>query len=368
MSKHVGDELLPILCGSGPLPAAPSTEWHPDATALYETLRALESRTPPPWSDAQILDAAPTPTREAAYRALCRLRKRQALVNTIQAISSQLEQEIYDPSRIAGVLSSVTLPDPPVPLSVRLQAGSVKPPTGLPVGFPSIQKATGGIIGMWVVGGETGVGKSTFALQVACEIAKSHPVIYYDAENGEDVLASHVQIAHSGAKTLSFADRLYIRSSVATMETDLKLFPPPALIIVDSAQKFGYELGGRSYREAINALIRRLELIKRSGYSVILVSEISRASYGQVSNAGYAETRELEFSADVAAQIVLQSDDRVEFHITKNRHKPVRGYVTSLERVTDWSFAEIEWDKADDQHDVYADDDEFAGSGRRRTR
>lgn len=343
-----GDELLPVLQGTGRVPETASPLWPSEVMALYQALVSLSGRGTTPPTDAEILDATAVVDRPRVYQALSRLRRRAALVHAMQTITEQLERGVYDPGAVAAAVTRHALPDPPVPLAQKLASGDIRPPRGLSVGFPSIQSATGGLIGLWVIGGETGVGKSTFALQVACTIARRYPVLYYDAENGEEVLAHHLQVAHRGTSDWSFTDRLYIRSSVATLETDVRLFPPPALLVVDSVQKFGYELGGKSYREAINALIRRVELLKRSGYSVILVSEIARASYGQVSNAGYAETRELEFSADLAAQLVLTDDGAVEFHITKNRHRPHRGFVVGLTRDTDWSFQEDQVESFED--------------------
>lgn len=280
--------------------------------------------------------------RGVVLRAVSTLRQRHALVSALTAISAQLTAGTYNPAEITKTMTVAEAVPPPVPLWERISKGETKTPTGLPVPFATLQQATGGILGMWVVGGETGVGKSTFALQLAFQTALAKiPVLYYDAENGEDVLVNHIMTAYGPAGNVQAAtSRLYVRSTMRTLETDVGGFGGPTLIIVDSAQKFGYELGGKSYRDAINSLIRRLEILKRAGHGVVLLSEISRASYGQVSNAGYAETRELEFSADTALQLVAQ-DGEVEVHVTKNRHRPRRGLVSVLRRERSWSFVEV---------------------------
>lgn len=336
----VGDELIPALYGTGELPDTPSPRWTVGARRLYDVLRGFSD--PGPYTDAQIVAGTAEADRGVVLRAVSVLRQRHALISAMSAISAQLTAGTYNPIEITKTMIVPDSVPPPVPVWERIAKGDVKIPTGLPVPFTVLQQVTGGILGMWVVGGETGVGKSTFALQIAVSAAGVQtPVLYYDAENGEDVLINHLLTAYGpAAKIQEAASRLYVRSSIRTLEQDVEGFSRPTLIIVDSAQKFGYELGGKSYREAINSLIRRLEILKRGGHGVMLLSEISRASYGQVSNAGYAETRELEFSADTALQLVAQ-DGEVEVHVTKNRHRPRRGLVSVLRRERSWSFVEV---------------------------
>lgn len=349
MSGGRGDELLPALYGEGPLPDHPDPRWSPAVRALYDALVRVSAQASAPYQDETVLAGTdPTLHRDVA-EVLSGLRTRRALLTVISDASTQLSTGRYDLGRLVGEAVPSVPGVPLVPLAEKLKNGPIKPPIGVHVPYPSIQQATGGIIGMWVLGGETGVGKSTFAFTLALN-ASQHGmnVLYYDAENGEEVLLYRLLAAYgSQEKVESAVERIYVRSSMSTIDADLRYIPAPALVIVDSAQKFGYEFRSRSYRESINALIRKLEIIKRSGYGVVLVSEIARASYGQVSNAGYAETRELEFSADVAAQVVLQ-DDYVEFHITKNRHKPRRGLVSVLRRTHGWLFEELptnRWDE-----------------------
>ena len=52
-------------------------------------------------------------------------------------------------------------------------------------GFIRLDTALGGIHGINVIGGAPKVGKSTFLIQIASEMALRHiPVLYYDFENG----------------------------------------------------------------------------------------------------------------------------------------------------------------------------------------
>lgn len=357
MVLSVGDELLPALYGEGELPAEADKRWGAGVRGLYAALRKVVGTKPGPYTDDEVLSCTSSSDRVSVVATLLELRHRRALLGAIEEASSQLARGHYDLARVASVSTVLPVAAPPTPLSERAKSGGIHPPSGVRVPYQSIQHATGGIIGMWVLGGETGVGKSTLAFNLALAAAKDgKPVLYYDAENGEDVLLYRLSVAYKDtAKIAKAVEKIYVRPSIKTLDSDLLYVPPPALVVVDSAQKYGYELGGKSYREAINSLIRKLEILKRSGYAVVLVSEISRASYGQVSNAGYAETRELEFSADVAAQVVLQ-DDEVEFHITKNRHRPRRGFVTLLRRTHEWLFEEVEagadWEDSGTRHDV----------------
>lgn len=211
--------------------------------------------------------------------------------------------------------------------------------------LPRINEATGGLLGMWVLGGETGVGKSTFALQLSAMIGETMPVLYYDAENGDDILLANLGEGLGSIERLREATKqMYFRPTIRTLGTDLDAIKPPALVVVDSIQKFGFSTASKSRRDSIDSLLGRLEALKKRGYSVIVLSEVNRGNYGEVRNSGYAETRELEYSADMAAQLVGDGteDGDVDFHITKNRHRKTKGLITSMERVNTWWFREID--------------------------
>ncbi|MDE1839854.1 MAG: AAA family ATPase [Thaumarchaeota archaeon] len=282
--------------------------------------------------------------REAAD-ILWAVRSRQALTDVMNEVGQQLARGSLDVGAIterlrveqrASLVPAITLIGKELP----------KRPVGIQLPkLPRINEATNGLLGMWVLGGETGVGKSTFALQLSAMIGETMPVLYYDAENGTDILLANLGEGLGSIERLREATKqMYFLPTIRTLDADLNAVKPPALVVVDSIQKFGFSTASKSRRDSIDSLLGRLEKLKKRGYSVIVLSEVSRGNYGEVRNSGYAETRELEYSADMAAQLVGDGteDGDVDFHITKNRHSKKRGLITSMERVNNWWFREID--------------------------
>jgi hypothetical protein len=281
--------------------------------------------------------------REAAD-ILRAVRARRALIEVINEAGQQLARGDLD---AGAIVAKLELEQQSVLVPAAAKVGDAIPerPAGIPIPLEKINAATGGVYGLWVLGGESGVGKSTLALQLAVYLGKQMPVLYYDAENGEDMLLANLGHALGSVDKLKRAtERIYIRPTIRTLGTDLNSVRPPALVVVDSVQKFGFD-SSKQRRDGIDGLLRRLEGLKKRGYTVLALSEISRADYGRVSNKGYAETRELEYSADMAAQLKGDDTGVVDFHITKNRHREDRGFITSLERVRSWWFKEVSGDE-----------------------
>lgn len=222
---------------------------------------------------------------------------------------------------------------------------NVDPPQGIKIpSLPSINEQLGGQYGLWVVGGEPGTGKSTLSLQIACSINRVRPVLYYDFEQGKQVIKWHINKAFEGnrKRIKEATQRLYIRSHINLIERDLDMIGEPCLVVVDSIQKVTQHVTFR--RESLESWIHKLEALKRYGHHVILVSEINRDTYGDARMDGYKETGELEFAAD-AAMTLLSPDEqdrsRAELHITKNRHYKFLGMLTVLQRVNSWWFREL---------------------------
>jgi len=68
--------------------------------------------------------------------------------------------------------------------------------TGFDTGFPNLNAQTGGLSGLWVIGAGPKMHKSTFALQIARNIAEEgNRVLFYDLENGENRILTRL---HSG--------------------------------------------------------------------------------------------------------------------------------------------------------------------------
>lgn len=340
---------------------------------VHAALTALRSASDPPFGERAIMAQAVevlgaerdkirpyvlkvvgTDSGREAEDILRAVRAKQSLVGVINEAGRQLARGSLDVGALTTLLQSEQQA-PLTPVGKKIKDKLPARPTGIQIPLKAINDATGGVLGLWVIGGETGVGKSTFTLQLATYMGERMPVLFYDAENGEDLLVANLGDAMGrDLDRLKHATRnLYIRPTIRTLGTDLETIKPPATIVVDSAQKFGFDSSAKNRRDGIDTLLRRVESLKKRGYFVIVTSEINRAQYGQVSNAGYAESRELEFSADMAAQLKGDKDGvDVDFHITKNRHRPVRGYITRLQRENDWWFTEVsdegqDWDEDD---------------------
>jgi KaiC/GvpD/RAD55 family RecA-like ATPase len=274
---------------------------------------------------------------------LAAVRGKQALVEAANEISTQISSGSFDVGAISKHLELSTS-NQLTPAYALIGDRAPERPSGMPITFKSISHATGGLYGMWVIGGETGVGKSTFALQLAYMHSGKMPVLYYDAENGNEMLLANMYegLDRNLTALKRATAQFYIRPTIRTLAADVQSIKAPALLVVDSVQKFGFDGSAKNRRDGIDHLLRRLEDLKKRGYYVLVLSEISRASYGQVSNGGYAESRELEFSADMACQLKQSESGNMEFYITKNRLRPQRGLVTVLERVNSGRFRELD--------------------------
>ena len=184
------------------------------------------------------------------------------------------------------------------------------------------------------------MGKTTLALQIAVSVGLNEPVLYYDFENGSDVLLYHLAQVFRGniGKIRKALQRVYFRESIRTLESDLAAVGSPALIIIDSVQKLPTSVDNR--RTSLDRWVHRLEALKKRGYQVLLISEKGRAEYNTATIKGFKETGEIEYSADMGMQLLESDNDRIEVHIVKNRHKKERGYLCDLTRQNDWWFQE----------------------------
>ena len=229
-----------------------------------------------------------------------------------------------------------------VPLCKEM--ANVKPPEGIPLPcLERITQATGGLYGVWLIGGEPAAGKSTLALQIALSVGRRRPVLYYDFEQGTGVIKWHIQEALGGdrEKIHDATKQLYIRHTMASVESDLDMIGVPALIVVDLIQKVASSVTYR--RESLEQWIHKLEALKKYGHHVILVSEKKRGTYGEPSLSGYKESGELEYSADTAFDLIgtdPENNGPVDLFITKNRHYQKKGFITQLVRKNSWWFVE----------------------------
>lgn len=281
------------------------------------------------------------PEIQGILQVLARKRTINAIVNEA---ADQVANGEYSLLTLRSLLDKETMHRTKlVPLSEAMGERS-GPPEGVPIPcLPRLTQTVGGLYGVWLIQGEPAAGKSTLALQVAMSVGRRRPVLYYDFEQGSDVIRWHVEEALEGDKDKihEATHQMYIRHSIATLESDLDSIGAPSLVVVDSIQKIASSVTYR--RESLDAWVHKLEGLKKYGHHIIMVSEKRRGTYGEAALDGGKETGELEYTADTAFDLLLpdeQDGSRVAFHITKNRHHKKKGYLGDYERVNSWWFRE----------------------------
>jgi len=273
------------------------------------------------------------------------LRERQALLDISNEIQEQLASGTLDLSKIntitatqgsaSGALESV---------EQALVAGAPEEPAGPRLhSLPAISKVTNGVFGMWVIGGPPGIGKSTLATQCGVDIAAGAglKVLYYDAENGGRVTLHRIVKNFGLDAARRLGKNLFIRDSLRTLNKDLALVKPPAVIMVDSIQKI--TTSGDDRRVGLDKWINRFEQLKKNeGYSIILVSEVPRDKYTNDPRIDmFKETGALEYAADSAFGLV-EKGSFVSVHCVKNRHYEHKGQVALIERKKAFWFSEVQ--------------------------
>ncbi len=175
-------------------------------------------------------------------------------------------------------------------------------------------------------------------------------VLYYDFEQGEHAMLSHIAEVFDRkiTKVKGATENFFLRDSTRTIGDDMRAVPPPALLVLDSLQKIPTSVEFR--RGGIDKWIHRLEAWKRQGYTVLAVSEILRSTYRESQRdapqgrmGAFKESGEIEYAADFGAQMfsVPDMEGTVEFHIVKNRHRLAKGHLFDLERTDQaWWFRE----------------------------
>ena len=270
------------------------------------------------------------------------IRRKQTLVSVINAAGEQLAQGELDASAITTLLEHDRVTPTLCPLADKVHGKLPKLPTGVEIrSLPKLDEASGGLFGLWAIGGNAGVGKSTLALQLALEYGREYAVLYYDFEQGEEALLSHLGLAFGGdtKKVRELTQRIYIRDSVRTLTEDLTAVKPPAMLVFDSVQSLPTSADNR--RGGLDTWINKCNTLKRRGYCVILVSELNREHYGKAEQKGYKETGEIEYKADFGIQLLPIGDaGDVEVHCVKNRHRQAKGHLFDLFRRRGWLFTE----------------------------
>lgn len=275
------------------------------------------------------------------------------------ALGNEVTRQLRAGRMDQGALhAAIPDPDKHTPLRSFAEAfknGMPPPPKGVGLrSLPELTRASGGLMGLWVVAGETGVGKSTFALQTALDYSRheGHSVLIYDYENGPEVIANHVGAAMGSAKKArERTERWYYRESIYSLNHDLGLckcrgrerrrhgvVETPALVLVDSLQALASD---DSAYHVLRKWLGVFEGLARRGFVVLALSEKSRGTYGRATTSGFADVR-AEYKAWFGVQLLRDRDDEDLIHLyaVKNRHRKFRGHVLDLYREDGWRFRE----------------------------
>ena len=273
------------------------------------------------------------------------LQDRTSLIKVTNEVQSQLTTGDINLDKLREIIdlrSSKTSNVDLTSVSEDLVNGSPEAPSGPKLlSLPRLSECTNGVFGIWVVGGVPAIGKSTLVdQQIAVDVSREMPVIIYDHENTRRVILHRWVQSFGLDKTRIIGKNIYIRESLRSLSRDLARIKAPAVLIVDSIQKISTRNDDR--REGLDSWIRRFEELKQSGYHVILVSEINRASYTGVPRLDmFKETGALEYAADAGICLTEKDGGLIGAWVVKNRHYPDKGQISLLERSKPFWFSEI---------------------------
>jgi len=263
-----------------------------------------------------------------------------ALENNIRNIQQQLDISIYQNLPTINIDDYiewlVNLPD----------SGFL----GLDTGFPIMNKYTGGLSGLWVMGAGPKNHKSTLALQIASNIAlQGIPVVVFDLENGKQRLLRrlHARFSRMGlmmlrdqAKKGVTADKEYHKGIAILSELSQHLYivtdrnkmnlpyieslirvlqerykTEKMLLMFDSLQKLPSKLEVR--RLQIDAWLHDFEYLKNMyNINILAISEQSRTEKGYTPRMDkMKESGEIEYSCDELLGIFKPDSSLDEYQI-----------------------------------------------------
>jgi hypothetical protein len=317
---------------------------HPASIAL--TAHSL-SGFPKSSADSYLKSFREFQTGEEIATILQTAREKAALVDVINQAGEQLASGVLNVSDLSRSLdfgSTTRSGHNFESLSKRVGDKFTKPPSGHDiVSLPEISKATNGLAGIWVVGGEPGLGKSTLALQIALDVAREVPAAYIDIDGtGEAYFIDRLRSIYGNdiGRFKKATKSFFYRESIDDLDqlTTSGSFKAPGLIIVDSIQTLPVNF--KYSKEAMDNWLRRFKLLSQRGYAMLLISEKSRAQYGSAELGGYKGTGDIEYSGTLCAHVLADddNDDLLKFIIVKNRHGPRKGHIVNLIRDSEKTF------------------------------
>lgn len=272
------------------------------------------------------------------------VRQKVLLVQVLNEAGNQLATGAVDIGKISASLDEDPTDTKLISCADMLVNGFPEEPRGLALrSLPLLSEASGGLMGLWAVASEAGVGKSTLAVQLALEYCRVGPVLYYDMENGPDVMLYRIGQRFKGDLRIArrIGQNLYFKETIRTLTEDLRsLKGRKCLIVVDSLQKL--PISGKDSRAVgLGAWVHRLERLKKKGHTILLISEKNREEYGSATQRGFKETGEVEYSADFGFHLLPEKGLPLSnLIVVKNRHRPVLGSICALERVNSFRFIE----------------------------
>lgn len=150
----------------------------------------------------------------------------------------------------------------------------------IPTGIAEIDRVLGGGIvpgGVYLVGGDPGVGKSTLLLHVADSVKL--PTVYFSGEESADQVKTRVDRLGVALASMGFAAETDCSTILSTIEAQ-----HPALVIIDSLQTLRdatleQEAGSVTQLKAVTAQL--VEQAKQSGCAMFIVSHVTKS--GKVS-------------------------------------------------------------------------------------
>lgn len=323
---------------------------------IYGTITYLLKRTSAPLKPASIMLAAhnlfgaPKAGVEAFLRSfreyetgaeimeiLRAARDKTTLVALINKAGAQLASGDLQISDLNVILSKGdAIHDKLEPLSARVTDKFPKPPIGLALrSLPGITDITNGLSGVWIIGGEPGLGKSTLALQISIDVAREFPVAYFDLDGtGEQYFIERLRevFGNDPKRFRNHTKNFYYRENANTLDATIRSIKSPALIVIDSLQtlpvteKFG--------KQGLDVWVRRFKDYAKKGYHFLCVSEKQRAEYGEANIGGFKGSGNIEYAGTLCAHILADkdSDDILQFVIVKARHSKRKGHVVDLVR------------------------------------
>lgn len=221
-------------------------------------------------------------------------------------------------------------------------------PSPIPTGWPSLDEKLGGGLmpGLYVLGAISSLGKSTFSLQLAENIARRdrRPVLYFSMEMSRRAIAAKslargVFTGPGGGELVQSRDLLFRQTEERAAELEgltrearedmaglasLRVYTPGdsgrpltagciadtardagkevvPVVIVDYLQIIPPEPGEREYRDSRLALDRNIQILRSIENAVVLViSALNRdAYYEPMGMSAFKESGSIEYSADV---------------------------------------------------------------------